>query len=69
MKNPALIKFGKEVKKKRIDHDLSREQLADLAGLPFSYIGGIERGDRNPSLEVLAKIAKAFGETEIVIKV
>lgn len=34
----------------------TQEQLAEAAGLHYSYIGGIERGDRNISLETLEKI-------------
>lgn len=69
MKDETLVKFGKEIKKKRIDHDLSREKLGELAGLSRDIIGGIERGDRNPTVKYLVRIAKALGEKEIIIKV
>jgi transcriptional regulator with XRE-family HTH domain len=39
---------------------LSQEDLADRAGLDRSYIGGIERGERNPTLSVIEKIAEAL---------
>ena len=55
-----LINFGKQVKKIRQQNGLSQEGLALLCGLDRSYIGGVERGERNVSLINLYKIAKAL---------
>lgn len=55
--------FGKAVKSKRVELELSQEKLADLAGLHFTYISSVERGERNISLENIAKIAKALNCT------
>jgi transcriptional regulator with XRE-family HTH domain len=52
--------FGKHMKKLRLEQDLTQEELADRAGMHFTYIGQIERGLRNPSLVNLYKIAKAL---------
>ena len=54
------ITFGKHLRKLREHADLTQEELADRAGLHFTYIGQIERGLRNPSLINLEKIAKAL---------
>lgn len=40
---------------------MTQEQLAFAAGIDLTYVGGIERGKRNPSLLVLARIAEALG--------
>ena len=41
----------------------SQEELAFRAGVHRTYLGGIERGERNPSLENIAAIAEALGVT------
>lgn len=52
--------FGRAVRKRRRELDLSQEELAERAGLHRNYISDIERGDRNPSLENIRKLAKAL---------
>lgn len=47
----------------RLKLGLSQEGLAELAGLHWTYIGGIERGERNVSLMNIVKIAKALRTT------
>ena len=43
----VLIKLGANVRQKRALKNLSQEELADLAGLDRTYVGGVERGERN----------------------
>ena len=53
-------KFGTSVRELRIAQGLSQEVLAQKAGLHRTYIGGIERGERNVSLINIEKIASAL---------
>jgi len=53
-------RIGIKIKKVRKIKNLTQEELAYSAGLNRAYIGYIERGERNPSTETLAKIAKAL---------
>ena len=53
-------KFGDRVRELRKARNLSQEKLAELADLHRTYIGDIERGERNVSLENIGKIAKAL---------
>lgn len=55
--------FGSNVRAKREAKRLSQDRLADLASLDRTYISGIERGLRNPTLLSSLKIAKALGTT------
>ena len=57
----ALDLFGQNVRKQRTEKGLSQEALADKADLDPTYISGIERGVRNPSLLSIVRIAKALG--------
>lgn len=52
--------FGVTVRVKRIAAQLSQEELAERAGLHPTYIGMVERGLRNPTLDASERIAKAL---------
>lgn len=62
-KNPVLVALGKNVRKFREQKKLTQETLAERSGLDPSYISGIERAVRNPSMLSLAKLAKGLGNT------
>lgn len=51
---------GTNVRKHRQERGLTQEQLAFSAEIDLTYVGGIERGKRNPSVIVLARIAEAL---------
>lgn len=51
---------GANIRLIREERNLSQEQLGFDAGIDFGYLGKIERGQRNPSLLKLAKIAEAM---------
>lgn len=59
-KSPILEQFGQNVRKLRIKRGLSQEQLADKAGLHRTYIGMIERAEKNITLCNIEKIAIAL---------
>jgi transcriptional regulator with XRE-family HTH domain len=55
-----LEMFGATVRARRQSLGVSQEALADMAGLHRTYIGGIERGERNLTLLNLLKLARAL---------
>jgi len=58
---PAISKrFGIAVRKHRIAVGITQEALAERADLHATYVGMVERGIRNPTLDVAARIAKAL---------
>ena len=57
MKLTLQKRFGNRVRALRHDLGLSQEAFADKCGLDRTYISGIERGVRNPTLEVIGIIA------------
>lgn len=52
--------FGQRIRQLRLQKGWSQEQLADRASRHWTYIGGIERGERNITLAVIADIARAL---------
>lgn len=52
-----LIAFGRRVRILRNEKGISQEVLAELSDLDRTYIGGIERGERNPSLKNILKLS------------
>lgn len=54
------IRFGRVIRDLRKKQGLSQEELAEKAGLHRTYIGMIERGEKNITLENIDKIAKAL---------
>lgn len=69
MKHAINIKVGNNIRNMRQSKGLSQEQLADKAYVHRTYIGMIERAEKNITLVSLEKIAKALGvEIEALIK-
>ena len=60
VKNDILIDFGLAIKKLRNEMELSQEDLAEKTGFHRTYIGFIERGERNLSLKNIEIFANTF---------
>jgi len=60
MKKEILIKFGNKVRERRAKLGLSQEELASRAGVHRTYIGMIERAEKNITLENIQKVCKAL---------
>lgn len=57
------LAFGRAIREIRYERGLSQEELALRAHIQRSYLGGIERGERNPSLANIVKIATTLNVT------
>lgn len=63
MKQAILVAFGRRLRELRVLKGLTQEQLAAVSGLDRSYVGGVERGERNVSLLNLYRLAQALDVT------
>ncbi len=61
MMGDVRARFGSRVRELRIGRGYSQEELAERSDLHRTYIGSIERGERNVSLLNIQRIAKALG--------
>ena len=61
--NDIVESFGLAVRSLRIQRGYSQEQLAERSQLDQTYLSGIERGVRNPTLRVIARLADGLGVT------
>ncbi|KKU94219.1 MAG: Sse9I control protein [Candidatus Jorgensenbacteria bacterium GW2011_GWA1_48_13] len=57
----GVIQFGKKLREIRLKKGKSQGDVAKVLGVHRSYISGLERGARNPSLLTVQKVAKALG--------
>lgn len=63
IRHRALTLFGSNIRRQRLRQSLTQEQVAATADLDPTYISGIERGVRNPSILSVLRIAEALGTT------
>jgi transcriptional regulator with XRE-family HTH domain len=59
--SPLHQGFGRAIRQLRDERDLSQEGLGEKSGLHRNYVGGIERGELNPTLTTISKLAKGLG--------
>jgi transcriptional regulator with XRE-family HTH domain len=62
-KTSARLLFAENLRKTRKAQGISQEKLAELAELHRTYIGSIERGERNISIDNMERLAHALGVT------
>ena len=61
MKDLQLATFGSVIRELRKERGLSQEAFADLAGIDRSYMGHIERGEKNVTLSKIYQLSHALG--------
>ena len=59
--SPAAKTFGERVRARRHELNMSQEQLADAAQLHWTFVGQVERGQRNLALHNILKVANGLG--------
>lgn len=59
-RSQAHVAFGSAIRRLRAVRAISQEELGNRSGLHRTYVGGIERGERNPSFANIVKIADAL---------
>lgn len=58
---PTAIAFGSAVRERRVAVGVAQEELALLSGIDRSFVGKVERGENQPSLVLILRLAKALG--------
>ena len=61
MTTDPLVLFGRRLAELRLANGWSQERLAHESGVARSYLGGVERGRRNPTLQNVFKLAQTLG--------
>jgi transcriptional regulator with XRE-family HTH domain len=60
-RSPAHVAYGRAIRELRTARGISQEGFARMAGLDRTYVSGIERGERNPSLTNILELADTLG--------
>lgn len=62
-KTSARLRFAENLRETRKTLGISQEKLAEMAGLHRTYIGSVERGERNLTIDNMERLALALGVT------
>ena len=62
-KDSLCLDFGVNLRQLRLDKKMSQEEFARLVDVHRTYLGGLERGERNPTLSVIARLSEALNVT------
>jgi transcriptional regulator with XRE-family HTH domain len=54
-------RLGRNLRRLRVQQGLSQEHFAEVLKIHRTYVGGLERGERNPSLQVIERLAEELG--------
>lgn len=57
------LRLGKRIKQLRVMRDMTQEELAEASNVSISFLGNVERGSKNPTVETIYKIANALDVT------
>lgn len=61
VRHPFAVEFGQRVRARRLELGLSQERLAEEVGMHWTYVGSVERGERNISLLNICRLAHGLG--------
>ncbi|HVX16331.1 MAG TPA: helix-turn-helix transcriptional regulator [Pirellulales bacterium] len=65
--SPEAVRLGQAIRRRRENLKLSQDVFADVAGMHRSYVGFIERGEQNLTLDTMTKVAAALKVTLAVL--
>lgn len=63
----SLLTFSANLRAARLERNLSQERLAHIAGLNMTHVARIERGEREPGVRSVAKLARGLGVSAAVL--
>jgi transcriptional regulator with XRE-family HTH domain len=60
-------RLGRNLRRLRVQQGLSQEHFAEVLKIHRTYVGGLERGERNPSLQVIERLAEELGVDPVTL--
>ena len=65
MEGDLQLRLGRNLRARRVAEGLSQEAFADVLGVHRTYMGGLERGERNVTLRTIERLADRLGTTAL----